>query len=141
MCLSFLTVPAAPTNLSLISLGSSSELYTGWNKPPGRRDHYRVILYGLSTQSRDRVQILSPDAQNFTWTHLEAGSRFAVQVVAMKGSFEASSTNVTQWTRESDGLGWTQHPAVPQSFHLSFAEHAPPPSPSQTIPAVPQASA
>uniref|UniRef100_A0A8B9GEA4 protein-tyrosine-phosphatase n=1 Tax=Amazona collaria TaxID=241587 RepID=A0A8B9GEA4_9PSIT len=106
------TVPAAPTNLSLISLGSSSELYTCWNKPPGRRDHYRVILYGLSTQSRDQVQTLSPDAQNITWTHLEAGSRFAVQVIAMKGSFEASSANVTQWTRESDGLGWTEHPTV-----------------------------
>ncbi|KAM8987979.1 receptor-type tyrosine-protein phosphatase V-like isoform 2-T2 [Ara ararauna] len=102
------TVPAAPTNLSLISLGSSSELYTCWNKPPGRRDRYQVILYGLSTQSRDRVQTLSPDAQNITWTHLEAGSRFAVQVIAMKGSFEASSTNVTQWT----------HPLAPASLTL-----------------------
>ncbi|XP_064327985.1 receptor-type tyrosine-protein phosphatase V-like isoform X1 [Phalacrocorax carbo] len=92
------TVPAAPTNLSLTNPGSSSELYTCWNKPPGRRDHYRVILYSLSTQSRDQVQTLSPDAQNITWTHLEAGSRFAVQVTAVKGSFEASSTNVTQWT-------------------------------------------
>lgn len=111
-----------------------------WNKPPGRRDHYRVILYSLSTQSRDRVQTLSPDAQNITWTHLEAGSRFAVQVTAVKGSFEASSTNVTQWTRESEGLGWTQHSTVPQSLHLSLAEHPPPPSPSQTIPTVPLAS-
>ncbi|XP_057260138.1 receptor-type tyrosine-protein phosphatase V-like isoform X1 [Pezoporus wallicus] len=102
------TVPAAPTNLSLISLGSSSELYTGWNKPPGRRDRYRVILYGLSTQSRDRVQTLGPDAQNITWTHLEAGSRFAVQVIAMKGSSEASSTNVTQWT----------HPLAPANLTL-----------------------
>ncbi|NXK84834.1 PTPRV phosphatase, partial [Amazona guildingii] len=102
------TVPAAPTNLSLISLGSSSELYMCWNKPPGRRDHYRVILYGLSTQSRDRVQTLSPDAQNITWTHLEAGSRFAVQVIAMKGSFEASSANVTQWT----------HPLAPANLTL-----------------------
>ncbi|KAM9520003.1 receptor-type tyrosine-protein phosphatase V-like isoform 2-T3 [Guaruba guarouba] len=102
------TVPAAPTNLSLISLGSSSELYTCWNKPPGRRDRYQVILYGLSTQSRDRVQTLSPDAQNITWTHLEAGSRFAVQVIAMKGSFEASSTNVTQWT----------HPLAPANLTL-----------------------
>ncbi|XP_010292173.1 PREDICTED: receptor-type tyrosine-protein phosphatase V-like, partial [Phaethon lepturus] len=92
------TVPAAPTNLSLTNPGSSSELYTCWNKPPGRRDHYRIILYSLSTQSRDRVQTLGPDAQNITWTHLEAGSRFAVQVTAVKGLFEASSTNITQWT-------------------------------------------
>ncbi|NXO57208.1 PTPRV phosphatase, partial [Aramus guarauna] len=92
------TVPAAPTNLSLTNPGSSSELYMYWNKPPGRRDHYRVILYSLSTQSRERVQTLSPDVQNISWTHLEAGSRFAVQVTAVKGSFEASSTNVTQWT-------------------------------------------
>lgn len=106
-CVSFLTVPAAPTNLILTNPGSSSELYMCWNKPPGRRDHYRVILYSLSNQGRDRVQTLSPDAQNITWTHLEAGSRFAVQVTAVKGSFEASSTNVTQWTCESDGLGWT----------------------------------
>ncbi|XP_014801831.1 PREDICTED: receptor-type tyrosine-protein phosphatase V-like isoform X3 [Calidris pugnax] len=92
------TVPAAPTDLSLTNPGSSSELYTCWNKPPGRRDRYHVILYGLSIQSRNRVQTLSPDAQNITWTHLEAGSRFAVQVTAVKGSLEASSTNVTQWT-------------------------------------------
>ncbi|XP_010082357.1 PREDICTED: receptor-type tyrosine-protein phosphatase V-like, partial [Pterocles gutturalis] len=92
------TVPAAPTNLSLTNPGSSSELYTCWNKPPGRRDHYRVILYSLSTRSRERVQTVSPDAQNVTWTHLEAGSRFAVQVTAVKGSFEASSTNITEWT-------------------------------------------
>ncbi|PKU41122.1 receptor-type tyrosine-protein phosphatase v-like [Limosa lapponica baueri] len=92
------TVPAPPTDLSLTNPGSSSELYTCWNKPPGRRDHYHVILYGLSTQSRNRVRTLSPDAQNITWTHLEAGSRFAVQVTAVKGSLEASSTNVTQWT-------------------------------------------
>ncbi|XP_056217752.1 receptor-type tyrosine-protein phosphatase V-like isoform X1 [Falco biarmicus] len=92
------TVPAAPTNLSLTNPGSSSELYMCWNKPPGRRDHYRVVLYSLSTQSKNRVQTLSPDAQNVTWMHLEAGSRFAVQVTAVKGSLEASSTNVTQWT-------------------------------------------
>ncbi|XP_063212685.1 receptor-type tyrosine-protein phosphatase V-like isoform X4 [Chroicocephalus ridibundus] len=102
------TVPAAPTNLSLINPGSSSELYTCWSKPPGRRDHYRVILYSLSTQSRDRVQTLSPDAQNITWTHLEAGSRFAVQVTAVKGSLKASSTNVTQWT----------HPLAPANLTL-----------------------
>ncbi|KAI1230881.1 Receptor-type tyrosine-protein phosphatase V, partial [Lamprotornis superbus] len=92
------TVPAAPTNVSLTNLGSSSELYTSWNKPPGRRDHYRVTLYSLSTQSRIQVQTLSPDALNITWTHLEAGSKFAVQVTAVKGSLAASSINITQWT-------------------------------------------
>uniref|UniRef100_A0A8C3N684 protein-tyrosine-phosphatase n=1 Tax=Geospiza parvula TaxID=87175 RepID=A0A8C3N684_GEOPR len=92
------TVPAAPTNLSLTNPGSSSELYTSWNKPPGRRDHYHVTLYSLSTQSRIQVQTLSPDALNTTWTQLEAGSKFAVQVTAVKGSLEASSINVTQWT-------------------------------------------
>ncbi|XP_009946384.1 PREDICTED: receptor-type tyrosine-protein phosphatase V-like, partial [Leptosomus discolor] len=103
------TVPAAPTNLSLTNPGSSSELYMCWNKPPGRRDSYRVILYSLSTQSRVRVQTLSPDAQNITWTHLEAGSRFAAQVTAVKGLLEASSTNVTQWT----------HPLAPANLTLS----------------------
>ncbi|XP_053854303.1 receptor-type tyrosine-protein phosphatase V-like [Vidua macroura] len=92
------TVPAAPTNLSLTNPGSSSELYTSWNKPPGKRDHYHVTLYSLSTQSRIQVQTLSPDALNITWTHLEAGRKFAVQVTAVKGSLEASSINVTQWT-------------------------------------------
>ncbi|NXH80307.1 PTPRV phosphatase, partial [Edolisoma coerulescens] len=92
------TVPAAPTNLSLSNPGSSSELYTSWNKPPGRRDHYHITLYSLSTQSRIQVQTLSADALNCTWTHLEAGSKFAVQVTAVKGSLEASSINVTQWT-------------------------------------------
>ncbi|NXR30262.1 PTPRV phosphatase, partial [Zosterops hypoxanthus] len=92
------TVPAAPTNLSLTNPGSSSELYTSWNEPPGRRDHYHVTLYSLSTQSRVQAQTLNPDALNITWTHLEAGSRFAVQVTAVKGSLEASSINVTQWT-------------------------------------------
>ncbi|XP_072774899.1 receptor-type tyrosine-protein phosphatase V isoform X2 [Taeniopygia guttata] len=92
------TVPAAPTNLSLTNPGSSSELYTSWNKPPGKRDHYHVTLYSLSTQGRIQVQTLSPDALNITWTHLEAGSKFAVQVTAVKGSLEASSINVTQWT-------------------------------------------
>ena len=127
-------------NLSLTNPGSSSELYMCWNKSPGRRDHYRVILYSLSIQGRDQVQTLGPDAQNITWTHLEAGSKFAVQVVAVKGSFEAASTNVTQWTRESDGLGWTQHPTVPPSLPVSLAEHPLTPSPSQIIPAVPLAS-
>uniref|UniRef100_A0A8C0VFE9 protein-tyrosine-phosphatase n=1 Tax=Cyanistes caeruleus TaxID=156563 RepID=A0A8C0VFE9_CYACU len=92
------TVPAAPTNLSLTNPGSSSELYTSWNKPPGRRDHYHVTLYSLSTQSKIQVQTLSPDALNITWSHLEAGSKFAVQVTAVKGLLEASSINVTQWT-------------------------------------------
>ncbi|NWV14278.1 PTPRV phosphatase, partial [Ptilonorhynchus violaceus] len=92
------TVPAAPTNLSLTNPGSSSELYTSWNKPPGGRDQYRVTLYSLSTQSRIQVQTLSPDALNTTWTHLEAGSKFAVRVTAVKGSLEASSINATQWT-------------------------------------------
>ncbi|XP_062450973.1 receptor-type tyrosine-protein phosphatase V-like isoform X7 [Rhea pennata] len=103
------TVPAAPTNLSLTNTGSSSELFTCWNKPPGRRDHYRVTIYSLTSQSRERVQTLRPDAQNVTWTHLEAGSRFAVQVTAVKGSFEASSANVTQWT----------YPLAPANFTLS----------------------
>nr|XP_009930548.1 PREDICTED: receptor-type tyrosine-protein phosphatase V-like [Opisthocomus hoazin] len=102
------TVPAAPMNLSLTNPGSSSELYMCWNKSPGRRDHYRVILYSLSIQGRDQVQTLGPDAQNITWTHLEAGSKFAVQVVAVKGSFEAASTNVTQWT----------HPLAPANLTL-----------------------
>ncbi|KAM9184859.1 receptor-type tyrosine-protein phosphatase V-like [Mergus octosetaceus] len=103
------TVPAAPTNLSLTNPGSSSELHAWWNKPPGRRDHYRAVLYSLTTRSRERVQTLSQDAQNITWTHLEAGSKFAVQVFAVKGSFEASSTNITQWT----------YPLAPANFTLS----------------------
>uniref|UniRef100_A0A8B9CEM2 protein-tyrosine-phosphatase n=1 Tax=Anser brachyrhynchus TaxID=132585 RepID=A0A8B9CEM2_9AVES len=103
------TVPAAPTNLSLTNPGSSSELHAWWNKPPGRRDHYRAVLYSLTTRSRERVQTLSQDAQNVTWTHLEAGSKFAVQVFAVKGFFEASSTNVTQWT----------YPLAPANFTLS----------------------
>ncbi|KAM9369376.1 receptor-type tyrosine-protein phosphatase V-like [Phaethornis superciliosus] len=102
------TVPAAPTNLSFTNPGSSSELSLSWRKPPGRRDHYRVTLYNLSIQSRNRVQLLSPDAENITWSHLEAGSRFAVQVTAVKGFFEASSTNVTQWT----------HPLAPANITL-----------------------
>ncbi|KAJ7426655.1 hypothetical protein WISP_13897 [Willisornis vidua] len=102
------TVPAAPTNLSLTNPGSPSELYTSWNKPPGKRDHYHVTLYSLSTQSSVQVQTLSPDAQNMTWTHLEAGSRFAVQVTAVKGLLEASSINVTQWT----------HPLAPANLTL-----------------------
>ncbi|NWY03882.1 PTPRV phosphatase, partial [Nothoprocta ornata] len=105
------TVPAAPTNLSLTNPGSSSELHACWNKPPGRRDHYRVNMYSLTSQSRARVRTLPPDAQNVTWTHLEAGSRFAVQVTAVKGSFEASSENVTQWT----------HPLVPSNLMVSSA--------------------
>ncbi|NXX86356.1 PTPRV phosphatase, partial [Urocolius indicus] len=92
------TVPAAPTNLSLTNPGSSSELHMYWKEPPGRRDHYRVTLHSLSTHSRVWVQTLSPDAQNITWTDLEAGSRFAGQVTAVTGLLEASSTNVTQWT-------------------------------------------
>ncbi|XP_057895997.1 receptor-type tyrosine-protein phosphatase V-like, partial [Melospiza georgiana] len=92
------TVPDAPTNLSLTNPGSSSELYTSWNEPPGRRDHYHVTLYSLSTQSKIQVQTLSPDALNTSWTQLEAGSKFAVQVTAVRGSLEASSINVTQWT-------------------------------------------
>uniref|UniRef100_A0A8C7E9H7 protein-tyrosine-phosphatase n=1 Tax=Nothoprocta perdicaria TaxID=30464 RepID=A0A8C7E9H7_NOTPE len=103
------TVPAAPTNLSLTNPGSSSELHACWNKPPGRRDHYRVNLYSLTSQSRARVRTLPPDAQNVTWTHLEAGSRFAVQVTAVKGSFEASSENVTQWT----------YPLAPYSVYMT----------------------
>ncbi|NXC37731.1 PTPRV phosphatase, partial [Penelope pileata] len=92
------TVPAAPMNLSLTNPGSPSELHAWWNKPPGGRDHYRVVLHSLSTQSRERVRTMGQDAQNITWAHLEAGSRFAVQVIAVKGSLEASSANVTQWT-------------------------------------------
>lgn len=107
--LSFLTVPAAPTNLSLTNPGSSSELHAWWNKPVGGRDHYRVVLHSL-TLSRDRVQTVSQDAQNISWTHLEAGSRFAVRVIAVKGSLEASSANVTQWTCESEGLRCAPEP-------------------------------
>ncbi|NXG41131.1 PTPRV phosphatase, partial [Psilopogon haemacephalus] len=92
------TVPAAPTDLNFTNPGSSSELYLCWSKPPGRRDLYRVTLYSLSAQSRVGLQTLGPDAQNISWAQLEAGSRFAVQVAAVKGPFEASSTNVTQWT-------------------------------------------
>uniref|UniRef100_A0A8C3QKT0 protein-tyrosine-phosphatase n=1 Tax=Cyanoderma ruficeps TaxID=181631 RepID=A0A8C3QKT0_9PASS len=103
------TVPAAPTNLSLTNPGSSSELYTSWNKPPGRRDHYHVTLYSLSTQSRIQVQTLSPDALNITWTQLEAGSKFAVQVTAVKGSLEASSINVTEWT----------YPLAPRNVYMT----------------------
>ncbi|OXB72270.1 UNVERIFIED_CONTAM: hypothetical protein H355_003803 [Colinus virginianus] len=102
------TVPAAPTNLSLTNPGSSSELHAWWNKPLGGRDHYRVILHSLG-RGRDREQTVSWDAQNVSWTQLEAGSRFAVQVIAVKGSLEASSANVTQWT----------YPLAPANLTLS----------------------
>lgn len=124
----FLTVPAVPTNLSLTNPGSSSELYTSWNEPPGRRDHYHVTLYSLSTQSRIQVQTLSPDALNITWTQLEAGSKFAVQVTAVKGSLKASSINVTQWTCESGWLGWAPHYEPPP--YLSRAPSTTFPNPS-----------
>ncbi|NXU55843.1 PTPRV phosphatase, partial [Turnix velox] len=102
------TVPAAPTNLSLTNPGSSSELVASWSSPPGRRDHYRVVLFSLSTQRGHRVLTLSPDTQNISWSQLEAGSRFAVQVTAVRGSLEASSTNISQWT----------HPLAPANLTL-----------------------
>ncbi|NWV64441.1 PTPRV phosphatase, partial [Malurus elegans] len=115
------TAPAAPTNLSLTNPGSSSELYTSWNKPPGGRDHYHVTLYSLSTQSRSQVQTLSPDALNMTWTDLEAGSEFAVQVTAVKGSFEASSIKVTQWTYPLAPVNLTLGSPSPSALVVSWA--------------------
>ncbi|KYO33228.1 receptor-type tyrosine-protein phosphatase beta [Alligator mississippiensis] len=92
------TVPAAPMNVSLTNAGSSSVLHAAWAEPPGGRDYYRVILYSLASQTTERTQSLGPGAENITWTHLAAGSKFAVQVTAVKGPYESSSPNITQWT-------------------------------------------
>ncbi|XP_074920814.1 receptor-type tyrosine-protein phosphatase V-like [Chelonoidis abingdonii] len=92
------TVPAAPANVSLTNSGSSSVLRAAWDEPPGGRDHYRVILYSLAPWGIETAQSLGPNAQNITWTHLAAGSRFTAQVTAVKGPYESSSVNVTQWT-------------------------------------------
>ncbi|XP_074833342.1 receptor-type tyrosine-protein phosphatase V-like [Carettochelys insculpta] len=92
------TVPAAPANVSLTNAGSSWMLRAAWAKPPGGRDHYRVVLHSLSPWGTKTAQSLGPGAQDVTWTGLAAGSRFAVQVTAVKGPYESSSVNVTQWT-------------------------------------------
>ncbi|XP_065448416.1 receptor-type tyrosine-protein phosphatase V-like isoform X6 [Chrysemys picta bellii] len=92
------TVPAAPANVSLTNSGSSSVLHAAWDEPPGSRDHYRVILYSLVPWGIETAQSLGPNAQNITWTRLAAGSRFTAQVTAVKGPYESSSVNVTQWT-------------------------------------------
>ncbi|CAM4610594.1 receptor-type tyrosine-protein phosphatase V-like [Lepidochelys kempii] len=92
------TVPAPPANVSLTNSGSSSVLRAAWDEPPGGRDHYRVILYSLVPWGRETAQTLGPNARNVTWARLAAGRRFAAQVTAVKGSYESSSVNVTQWT-------------------------------------------
>ncbi|EMP41015.1 Receptor-type tyrosine-protein phosphatase V [Chelonia mydas] len=92
------TVPAPPANVSLTNSGSSSVLRAAWDEPPGGRDHYRVILYSLVPWGRETAQTLGPNARNVTWTRLAAGRKFAAQVTAVKGPYESSSVNVTQWT-------------------------------------------
>ncbi|XP_075766295.1 receptor-type tyrosine-protein phosphatase V-like isoform X2 [Pelodiscus sinensis] len=92
------TVPAAPANVSLSNLDSSSMLRAAWDEPPGCRDHYRVILHCLTPPGMETAQSLGSVTQGITWTRLAAGSRFTVQVTAMKGPYESSSVNVTQWT-------------------------------------------
>uniref|UniRef100_A0A674J523 protein-tyrosine-phosphatase n=1 Tax=Terrapene triunguis TaxID=2587831 RepID=A0A674J523_9SAUR len=103
------TVPAAPANVSLTNSGSSSVLRAAWDEPPGGRDHYRVILYSLVPWGIETAQSLGPNAQNITWTRLAAGSRFTAQVTAVKGPYESSSVNVTQWT----------YPLAPPNVYLT----------------------
>ncbi|XP_042322212.1 receptor-type tyrosine-protein phosphatase V-like isoform X3 [Sceloporus undulatus] len=90
--------PAAPVNLTLKNIANSSVLYTDWAKPPGGRDHYRMILYSLVPPGMERIHVVGPDTQDFLWTGLPAGSQFAVQVTAVKGQAEASSTIAVEWT-------------------------------------------
>nr|XP_060628473.1 receptor-type tyrosine-protein phosphatase V-like isoform X1 [Anolis sagrei ordinatus] len=92
------TPPAPPVNLTLKNLANSSVLYTAWAKPPGGRDHYRMILYSLLPPGLERIREVGPDSQDFLWTGLPAGSQFAVQVTAVKGQAEASSTIAVAWT-------------------------------------------
>uniref|UniRef100_A0A8C0IUP4 protein-tyrosine-phosphatase n=1 Tax=Chelonoidis abingdonii TaxID=106734 RepID=A0A8C0IUP4_CHEAB len=108
------TVPAAPANVSLTNSGSSSVLRAAWDEPPGGRDHYRVILYSLAPWGIETAQSLGPNAQNITWTHLAAGSRFTAQVTAVKGPYESSSVNVTQWT----------YPLAPPNVYLRNQGHS-----------------
>uniref|UniRef100_A0A803TZJ3 protein-tyrosine-phosphatase n=1 Tax=Anolis carolinensis TaxID=28377 RepID=A0A803TZJ3_ANOCA len=101
--------PAPPVNLTLKNLANASVLYTAWAKPPGGRDHYRMILYSLLPPGMERVRDVGPDTQDFLWTGLPAGSQFAVQVTAVKGQAEASSTIAVAWTC----------PLPPRIVHLS----------------------
>uniref|UniRef100_A0A452GN22 protein-tyrosine-phosphatase n=1 Tax=Gopherus agassizii TaxID=38772 RepID=A0A452GN22_9SAUR len=110
------TVPAAPANVSLTNSGSCSVLRAAWDEPPGGRDHYRVILYSLAPWGIQTAQSLGPNAQNITWTHLAAGSRFTAQVVAVKGPYESSSVNVTQWTCDPQHI-----PTLPSASALQVS--------------------
>ncbi|XP_066480776.1 receptor-type tyrosine-protein phosphatase V-like [Tiliqua scincoides] len=92
------TVPAPPVNLTMRNTGNSSVLYIAWAEPPGGRDHYGIILHSLVPPGMERVQIVEPGIQDFTWTGLPAGSQFAVQVVTVKGQAQASSTTIVEWT-------------------------------------------
>uniref|UniRef100_A0A8C4YG76 protein-tyrosine-phosphatase n=1 Tax=Gopherus evgoodei TaxID=1825980 RepID=A0A8C4YG76_9SAUR len=110
------TVPAAPANVSLTNSGSCSVLRAAWDEPPGGRDHYRVILYSLAPWGIQTAQSLGPNAQNITWTHLAAGSRFTAQVIAVKGPYESSSVNVTQWTCDPQHI-----PTLPSASALQVS--------------------
>ncbi|XP_063000264.1 receptor-type tyrosine-protein phosphatase V-like isoform X2 [Elgaria multicarinata webbii] len=92
------TAPAAPVNLTLRNTGNSSVLYSAWAEPPGRRDHYRMILYSLVPPGLERVRKVGPGTQDFLWTGLPPGSQFALQVITVKGQAEASSTIAVEWT-------------------------------------------
>lgn len=89
-------------NLTLQNTGSPSVLYTAWSEAPGRKDHYRLMLYYLMPPGIERVQVVGPGTQDFYWTGLPAGSQFAVQVITVKGQTEAFSSIITEWTGESN---------------------------------------
>uniref|UniRef100_A0A6J0ST19 protein-tyrosine-phosphatase n=1 Tax=Pogona vitticeps TaxID=103695 RepID=A0A6J0ST19_9SAUR len=117
------TAPAAPVNVTLKNSGNSSLLYTTWAEPPGGRDHYRMVLYSVVPPGMERVHVVKPGTQDFLWRELPAGSQFAVQVIAVKGQAEASSTIAVEWTSPLPATSiQIQNEKYPDKLSIAWAQ-------------------
>ncbi|XP_078500293.1 receptor-type tyrosine-protein phosphatase V-like [Lissotriton helveticus] len=92
------TYPVAPSNLTLMNLGSPSSLHASWQESKGWREKYMVILYDASSGSVAWNTSVVKATKEYTFQNLRPGNHYSAEVSAFAGPYRANTWNVTNAT-------------------------------------------
>lgn len=105
--------PLAPRNVYMTNQGYPNRLSVSWRAEPRGHDGYRLLLYHSGSGVLAASTSVGKGIGKFTFSGLDPGHKYLLEVVSMAGPYAASAGNISDWTSEQWGLQGCARHSVP----------------------------
>lgn len=105
--------PLAPRNVYMTNQGYPNRLSVSWRAEPRGHDGYRLLLYHSGSGVLAASTSVGKGIGKFTFSGLDPGHKYLLEVVSVAGPYAASAGNISDWTSEQWGLQGCARRSVP----------------------------